>query len=133
MQRDDLAARLVVALERLDDLAQASILSPDVRMVVDSGDGTGGELRGRARVTRALEDLLMRHPDASLLTVHVNGGPGLALRRRDGRVVGVLGIEVGTGEVGTDGVGAGDAIDRLWLSTAPGKLAHWNRRRPAVD
>lgn len=123
MRRDDLAARLVVALERHDDLAQASILNPDVRMVVDSGDGTGGELRGRARVTRALEDLLMRHPDASLLTVHVNGGPGLALRRRDGWVVGVLGIEVG----------AGDAIDRLWLSTAPGKLAHWNRRRPAVD
>lgn len=129
MQRDDLAARLVVALERRDDLALASILNLDARMVVDSGDHAGVELRGLARVTRALEDLLMRHPDASLLTVHVNGGPGLALRRRDGWVVGVLGIDVGTG----GGAGVSDSIDRLWLSTAPGKLAHWNRRRPAVD
>lgn len=129
MQRDDPAARLVVALERCDDLAMASILDPHARMVVDSGDRAGGELRGRARVMRALKDLLMRHPDASLQVVHVNGGPGLALRRRNGWVVGVLGIDVGSG---ADGM-AGDSIDRLWLSTAPGKLAHWNRPRPVID
>ena len=139
MSRDDLAARLLLALERRDDLALASVLNPDVRMVVDTGDHTGAELRGRAAVTHALTDLHTRHPDASLLTVHVNGGPGLALRRSNGRVVGVLAIDSAL-DLGLDlalaldlDLDRSDVIDRLWLSMAPGKLAHWNRRRPAVD
>ena len=127
MLRDDLAARLLFALERRDDLALASVLKPDVSMVVDTGDHTGGELRGRAAVTCALTDLRTRHPDASLLAMHVNGGPGLALRRSNGWVAGVLAI-------GSDlDLDRSGTIDRLWLSTAPGKLAHWNRRRPAAD
>jgi hypothetical protein len=123
--RDDLAARLLVALERCDDLALASVLSPDVRMLVDTGDDTGGELRGRAPVTRALTARLMKHPDASLTAVRVNGGPGLALRQLDGTVVGVLTID--------PDLDLGGSIGELWLSAAPGKLAHWNRRRPTVD
>lgn len=118
MPRDDLAARLLVALEESDDLALASVLNPEVRMVVDAGDESGAELRGRARVMGVLRQRLARHPDASLHTVHANGAPGLALRRHDGEVIGVLSID------------ASDVIDELWLSMAPRKLAHWNRRRP---
>ena len=89
-------------------------------MVVDSGDETGGELRGRARVIRSLRDQLALHPDASFHTAHVNGRPGLALRRLNGEVVGVLGV---------DGAGA---VERLWLCTSAAKLTSWNRR-PAPE
>ncbi|MDQ0894939.1 hypothetical protein [Agromyces ramosus] len=121
MQPHDPAARLLVALEQWDDLALASVLNPDVRLVVDSGDDTGGDLHGRAHVTRVLRERLARHPEASLHIVHVNGRSGVALRRHDGAVLGVLSIE------GTE------TIEALWLSTAPRKLAHWNRRRPALE
>jgi hypothetical protein len=115
---DDLAARLLLALDRCDDVALASVLNPDVRMLVDTGDRAGGELRGRVPVTRALTELSVRHPDASLRAVQVNGASGIAVRRRDGEVLAVLGLD-GTA-----------SIDVLWLSTAPGKLVHWNRGRP---
>jgi hypothetical protein len=121
VQPDALVASLLAALERRDDLAQATLIHPDCSLVVDTGDPGGGELRGRAHVSRALDDLRVRHPDAAFATVHVNGGPGLALRHRDGTVVGVLVVDAGR-----DGT-----IRELWLSASPGKLAHWNRRRPA--
>jgi len=123
VRRDDPAARLLVALEGHDDVALASVLNPDARMVVDTGDESGGEVRGRARVARALTGLPALHPDASFEVVHVNGRPGLALRRGDGEVVGVLALDLGPD----------DTIRRLWLSTAQGKLAHWNRRRPDIE
>ncbi len=140
MRHDDLAARLLVALDQRDDVALAGVLNPKARLLVDTGDDTGGEVRGRARVIRALSERLATHPDAALEAVHVNGGPGLALRRCDGEVIGVLCLEVGevgaVGEVGEVGE-AGDAraarVEALWLTTAPGKLAHWNRRRPVID
>lgn len=118
MPADDLAARLLVALEGRDDVALASVLNSDVRMLIDTGDETGAELRGRARVIRVLRQRMASHPDAALHAVQVNGAPGLALRRHDGEVIGVLSID------------ATESIDELWLSIAPRKLAHWNRRRP---
>jgi ketosteroid isomerase-like protein len=123
VQHDDLAARLLAALERGDDLALATILSPDCSLFVDADDPTAEGVRGRARVTHALRTRLTTHPDASLRTVHVNGGPGLALRRGDGVIIGVLVL----------GVGDDDSVVELWLSTAPEKLAHWNRRRPETN
>lgn len=123
MQHDDLAARLLAALEGGDDLALASLLDPACRLLVDADDQTAGGVRGRARVIRTLRTRLTRHPDASLLTVHVNGGPGLALRRGDGEVIGVLVL----------GTGIDGPVTELWLSTAPDKLAHWNRPRPETN
>lgn len=114
----DPAARLLAALQAGDELAVTGCLHRDVRLVVDTGDETGCEIRGRGRVGRALLERLTSRPDASIEPSHVNGGPGLVLRRADGEVIGTLGID------------AGDAIDALWLSTAPAKLAHWNGRRP---
>ena len=123
MRRDDPAARLLAALGGRDDLALASVLNPDARLVVDAGDESGEEVRGRARVARSLFGLTTRHPDASFEVVHVNGCPGLALRRRTGEVVGVLALDLAPD----------DTIRELWLSSAPGKLVHWNRRRPDIE
>lgn len=120
MQRDEIAARLLTALERGDEVALASVLNPDAFLVVDTGDETGKSVRGRVRVARALRAVVAEHPDAALEVVHVNNGSGLALRCDDGAVVGVLVIDIGP-----DGT-----IGELWLSAAPGKLAHWNRRSP---
>ncbi|MRG60389.1 hypothetical protein GE115_11010 [Agromyces sp. CFH 90414] len=117
----DLPARLRAALNHGDELTLASILHRDARMVADSGDDAGGELSGRARIIHAFDDLKRQHPDASFSTVHVNGQPGLSLRRRNGEVVAVLGIDGTT------------AIVRLWLCTSSLKLAGWNRRRPDID
>lgn len=117
----DLAARLRAALDHGDELALAGVLHRDASMVIDSGDEAGGELSGRGRVIRVLRDRQARHPDASWFTVHVNGQAGLALRRRNGEVVGVLSVDGTT------------AIAKLWLSTSPLKLAGWNRRRPDID
>ncbi|MBM7503690.1 hypothetical protein ACFPER_09410 [Agromyces aurantiacus] len=117
MRREDVAARLLLALDSHDDLALASVLDPDIRMLVDSGDATGGERRGRAVVARVLVNRLAMLPDASLRAVHVNGRPGIAATRRDGEVVAVLGIETGWR----------GGITALWLSTAPDKLTGWNR------
>ncbi|MGW9629611.1 hypothetical protein ACWGST_02840 [Agromyces sp. NPDC055520] len=121
MRRHDLAARLLAALDQGDEFALASALHRDVCLIVDSGDESGGEVLGRAPVISALHGQLARHPDASLQTVHVNGRPGLALHRLNGEVVGVLSLD-GTA-----------SIETLWLSTAPLKLARWNRRRPETD
>jgi hypothetical protein len=121
VQLYDLADRLRAALDHGDELALAGALYRDVSMIVDSGDEAGGELHGRVRVIRALHDQLALHPDASLYTVHVNGQAGLALRRLNGEVVGLLSVDGTT------------AIARLWLSTSPLKLASWNRRRPEAD
>ena len=89
MPRDDLAGRLLLALQRRDELLLANLLTSDVVLVVDTGDRSGGELRGRVRVIGALLDLRMPHPDAELEGAHVNGGPGLVVRALDGLVVGI--------------------------------------------
>ena len=120
MLQVNLAARLRAALEHGDELALAGVLHRDASMVVDSGDVAGGELRGRTGVIRGLHDLRALFPDASVSTVHVNGQAGLALRRPNGEVVGVLSVD---GTV---------AIERLWLCTSRLKLAGWNRRRPEI-
>jgi hypothetical protein len=78
-------------------------------------------VHGRVRVIRALRERLAVRADAAIESAQVNGGPGLALRRSGGEVLGVLAVHV------TDDGRTGRTIDRLWLTTAPGKLTHWNR------
>lgn len=121
MSQHDLAARLLVAWENWDEVALSSVLHRDVALIIDTGDETGGELCGRVRVIRALDSQLTRYADVSLRAVHVSGRSGIALRREGGEVVGVLSLD------------GAESIDALWLSTAPAKLAHWNRRRPDIS
>ncbi|WP_430645047.1 hypothetical protein [Agromyces sp. GXS1127] len=120
MPREEVSSALVAALLAGDDVALARLLDIEARLTVDTGDRGGGSVRGRARVIRTLERLVVDRHDAALEAVQVNGCPGLALRRDDGTVIGVLAFEPAT-----DG---GGPIAELWLQAAPGKLAHWNRR-----
>jgi hypothetical protein len=117
----DLARRLGDALASDDAVALAELMSRTVRLVIDSGDHSGGEWRGRELVITVLRDRYRYHRDASLQLVHVNGAPGLALHRADdGVIVGVLAI---------GSRGRGGRITELWLAMAPQKLLSWNRRR----
>ncbi|MDR6905113.1 hypothetical protein J2X63_000799 [Agromyces sp. 3263] len=116
MRHDVCAARLRAALQQGDELALASVLNPEIRLSIDAGDETGGEVHGRARVIRVLRERLANRADAAIDAVHVNGAPALALRRTDGQVLGVLSFDLG-----------GGTIERLWLTTSAGKLSHWNR------
>ncbi|WP_438854421.1 sigma factor [Agromyces sp. M3QZ16-3] len=101
---------------------------PPFLATVDTGDSGGGSARGRARVVRALERLLVGRSDAELEPSAVNGCPGLALRRADGAVIGVLALEV-VGRSDADApVGDEGMVAELWLQTAPPKFEHWNRR-----
>lgn len=117
MRRDDIAALLLRALDRHDESALDRLLDSGVRLTIDAGDWTGGTRTGRLAVRRALEALLARHRDAALHVVQVNGAPGLALRRPDGDVVAVMILRTGWR----------GAIAEAWLTTAPDKLARWNR------
>ncbi|MWB98724.1 hypothetical protein [Agromyces seonyuensis] len=123
MPRDDIAGGLRDALDAGDELALAALLHPDVRMLVDSGDSDGVDARGRAAVARFLLARRARRRGDVLEPVQVNGCPGLAVRRGDGLVVGVL-----AADVGPDG-----RIEAVWLSTSAPKLAHWNRGRSGAD
>ncbi|MDR2997563.1 MAG: hypothetical protein LBU78_05545 [Microbacterium sp.] len=117
---NDLVKGLGRALADQDEAALSGLLTRTVRLVIDSGDLTGGEWRGRDVVTSVLRDRYRRR-DSSLRMVHVNGSPGLALYRpADGAVVGILAI----GSRSDEGM-----ISELWLAVAPQKLTSWNRPR----
>jgi hypothetical protein len=117
--RDDVVACLLDALLSGDDTALTRLLALDARMVVDTGDASGGVLRGRVECAQRLLALAALFPAASFVTVQVNATPGLALRMPSGVDVGVLSVT-------SDPVGL---IDRLWLSASPHKLTFWNGQR----
>ena len=116
MPPEGAAARLLLALEANDDVALAGLLDAEARLTIDAGDASGGVRTGRAAVTRALRGQLSRHPDVTLQVVHVNGAPGLAIRRPGGDITGLVSLRTGW---------RGRIIE-LWITTAPGKLARWN-------
>ena len=117
MRPDDVAARLAFALDAGDEIALAGLLEPEVRLTIDTGDAAGGERNGRAAVARALAAQMARHPDVTVQVAHVNGAPGLVLRPQGGGVSGLVSLRTGW---------RGSVVE-LWLVTAPGKLAHWDR------
>ncbi|MGR0220133.1 hypothetical protein [Agromyces sp. ZXT2-6] len=117
MRPDTAAARLLLALDAPDDVTIANLLDAEVRLTIDTGDPTGGRRIGRSQVVRALQAQIERQPDAALQVVHVNGAPGVAIRRPDGEVSGLISLRTGWR----------GSIVELWLTTAPVKLARWNR------
>ena len=117
MTPPELAERLLAGLLLRDEGMLLQLLGADARLTVDAGDGRGAETRGPARIAVALLARLGRPAGASLSIGAANGGPAIVQRDADGTVTGVLCFE-----------GEG-AIDALWLSTAPARLDHWNRRR----
>ncbi|WP_173923274.1 hypothetical protein [Agromyces sp. Marseille-P2726] len=119
MQREAVVARLLRGLVGGDDLTLAGVLHPSARMLLDTGDGVGGDIHGRADVIRGLRSLLSRHADAAPQTAHVNGSTGLVLRRHDGAVVVVVCLDLD----------AAGAIRTVWVTADASRLRHWNRRQ----
>jgi hypothetical protein len=87
-----------------------------------TGDGGGKvpalarSLRGRTRVARLVTNwfrLAARVPGVSTRAVEVNGGPGALFLDAEGRLVGVLALDV-----------AGDRIATIRGIVNPDKLAH---------
>lgn len=118
MTPPELAERLLAGLRLRDEAMLVPLLDADARLTVDAGDayGRGAEHRGPAGIAVALLARFAGRAGASLSIGAANGGPAIVQRDDDGTVTGVLCFE-----------GEG-SIDALWLSTAPARLHHWNRR-----
>ncbi|WP_431278689.1 hypothetical protein [Leifsonia poae] len=105
------------ACEARDVVALASILDPEVFVVVDGG-GLGSITAPPARGIADGLGLLLRMlaSESGPLTEHpVNGAPGLVIRR-DGVVVAVISLAVER-----------DVVQRVWIVLNPDKLESWNR------
>src|SRR3954451_18565822 len=118
-QREELARRFFAAARDGDLGALESMLAHDV---VLRGDGGGKvpalarSLHGRSRVARTLRNWGRqgaRMPGIAMRQAEVNGRPGIVITDGEGRVVSVMGVEMGGG-----GVTAVSSI------VNPDKLAH---------
>jgi RNA polymerase sigma-70 factor (TIGR02957 family) len=108
-QREQLARRFFAAVEQGDLAGLEALLAHDV---VLTGDGGGKapalarSLRGRSRVARTLigywtkwAQLSLRVPRLQIRPTEINGGPGaLALDGRE-RVIGVVVLDIGGGQI----------------------------------
>jgi len=118
-QRDELARRFFAAAEHGDLAALEALLAADVKLTGDGGGkvpALARALRGRSRVARVLVKGLRaftRLPGVSWRPVAVNGGPGGLLADGEGRVLGVVALEVAEGQI--------TAIDAV---VNPDKLTH---------
>ncbi|WP_127792509.1 hypothetical protein [Agromyces sp. LHK192] len=108
------------ALDAHDEIELVRLFTADARLIVDAGDPTGGEWRGRASVARILLDRLADRQDVVFDLVDVNGGPGVSLRGAGGRVIGVVAL----------GIDATGLVEAVWVTTAPRKLTSWNPDPP---
>lgn len=104
-QREELARRFFAAVEEGDMGELEALLAHDV---VLRGDGGGKvpaltrPLQGRNRVARTLRNWGrrgLREVGGSLRRVEVNGDPGAMLVDGEGRLVGVMALEIARGQV----------------------------------
>ena len=104
-QHDELARRFFAAAEQGDLAGLEALLAHDVEL---TGDGGGKvptlarSLRGRTRVARMLINgirLVARVPGVSLRPVEVNGGPGALLVDPQQRLIGVMALDIGDGQI----------------------------------
>ena len=120
-RRCDRAVRaLATALESGDEEGARRLLRDDSQLTIDTGGVIrvpATSARGRRAVAEALAALWAANDVAAATSHLVNGAPGLALQRADGRVVAVLTVAM-----------LGASIERLWVVVNPQKLRHWNER-----
>ncbi|MFF1635710.1 hypothetical protein [Leifsonia sp. NPDC058248] len=106
------------ACETGDVASLASVLDPDVGVVVDGGGRARlavGPVRGIGVGVGLVLRVFATVPDAVVAEHPVNGRPGLVVSR-DGRVVAVISLELHRGRV-----------QYVWIVLNPQKLARWNR------
>jgi RNA polymerase sigma-70 factor (ECF subfamily) len=103
-QRDELAGRFFAA-ERGDLAGLEALFAHAVELTGDAGGkvpALGRSLRGRALVARTLDNwvrLTARMPGGSFRPVEVNGGPGALFLDAEGRVLGLVALEIAGGQV----------------------------------
>jgi RNA polymerase sigma-70 factor (ECF subfamily) len=105
-QREELAARFFAAVDQGDTEGLVDLLAADA---VLHGDGGGkapaisAPIHGAERVARFLVGLARRGRSAGIGTrpAEINGHPGLLAADTDGRLVGVLAIDIADGRVQT--------------------------------
>jgi RNA polymerase sigma-70 factor (ECF subfamily) len=103
-QREELAARFFAAVERGDTESLVGLLAADA---VLNGDGGGkapalaAPISGAGRVARFLAGLARRGRAAGIAMrpAEINGQPGLLTTGPDGRLVGVLAVDIAAGRV----------------------------------
>jgi RNA polymerase sigma-70 factor (TIGR02957 family) len=99
-QRDKLARRFFAAAEQGDLAALETLLAHDVGLHADGGGkvpALGRSLLGRSRVARAVVTWTrqaLKVPGTVLRRVEVNGQPGALLLDGDGRLVGVVALDI---------------------------------------
>ena len=108
---------LHLAAERGDGARVASLLAPNVAVVVDAGD----EEHPHAHIVRGVDDAAMvlmhglaSRPGLVVLERPVNDQPGLILQR-DGEPIAVMTIDF-----------MARCAVVLWIRLRPAKLRHWN-------
>ena len=104
-QRDELARRFFAAAEQGDLAGLEALLAHDVELTGDGGGkvpALGRPLRGRNRVARTIMQLfpqLARFPGVSWRAVEVNAGPGALLVDPQQRLIGVMALDIGGGQI----------------------------------
>jgi RNA polymerase sigma factor (sigma-70 family) len=104
-QRDELARRFVAAAQQGDLAGLESMLAADVSLTGDGGGkvpALARSLSGRSRVARTLvvwSRLAARLPGASWHAVEVNGGAGAMFMDSQERVISVIALDIGEGEI----------------------------------
>jgi RNA polymerase sigma factor (sigma-70 family) len=122
-QRDELARRFFAAAEQGDLAGLEALLAHDVELTADGGGkvpALARSLHGRSRVARALIEYSQRRaaliPRIQIRPTEINGGPGALYLDPEDRLVVVVSLEVGGGEI----TGIKSIVN-------PEKLAHLGR------
>jgi RNA polymerase sigma-70 factor (ECF subfamily) len=104
-QRDELAQKFYAAAQDGDLGGLEALLAHDVTLTGDGGGkapALARSLHGRNRVARTLHNwfkLGARIPGAGMRPVEVNGGPGAMLVDGQGRLIGVLALDIEGGYI----------------------------------
>ena len=104
-QRDELAQKFYAAAQDGDLSGLEALLAHDVTLTGDGGGkapALARSLHGRNRVARTLHNwfkLGARIPGAGMRPVEVNGGPGAMLVDGQGRLIGVLALDIEGGYI----------------------------------
>jgi RNA polymerase sigma-70 factor (TIGR02957 family) len=104
-QQEELSRRFFAAAEEGDLSGLEALLAHDVELTGDGGGkapALARTLRGRSRVARTLVGwgrVTARIPGVSLRRVEVNGGPGALYLDAEQRVISVLALDIGGGQI----------------------------------
>jgi RNA polymerase sigma-70 factor (TIGR02957 family) len=132
-QRDELARRFFEAAEQGDLVGLEALLAHDVVLTGDGGGkapALGRTLRGRTRVARTLisywtrwAKLRARRPRPQIRPTEINGSPGALVLDGNERVIGVVVLDIGRGQIqGISSIANPDKLAHLGPTANLGSL-----------